>query len=194
MTQRLIQELSVTAELFNQTMSPGRLKMTVSDLAAYGEDDVANALARCRKECKFMPTIADIIERMPNQHPAVDEAWSIAPKEEDSTAVVTDEIMEAWGCALALWDDGEKTAARMAFKAAYERAVSSAMAESKRPKWWVSMGSDSRGRVGPIFDAVTKGRISPTRAADLLPPSMRDEILTLPTPNRPGSHKMLGGS
>jgi len=65
--------------------------------------------------------------------------------------------------------DGDKIAARMAFKESYERAVSVARAERKPVCWRMSLGHDVAGREAAITEATIKGLISTNYAVSLLP-------------------------
>lgn len=166
-SQILLQALAVTVALIGSEMSEATARALVSELSAYPEPAVLAALARCKLECKYRLSLADVIERMVDGHPGAEEAWEIVPKSERDTAVVTQEIMAA--IPFDLIDAGDMTAARMAFRESYNRNVAQARAERRKPVWFPSLGSDKRMREAPLARAVQLGRMSLEQANGLLP-------------------------
>lgn len=175
--KNLIKAIAVTAEMYNQNLSEARIEMMVADLSEYREIDLLHSLAACRKECRFMPTIADIIDRLPGGHPSADEAWAMIPRDESESTVWTAEIAQAWGLVASTLDDGDRVAARMAFKAAYDRLVSKARAEKRQPVWTPSMGTNVAGREAALLEAVERGRLDKSHAAALLPQNIASDKL-----------------
>lgn len=106
---------------------------------------------------KLMPGYAS------SKHISADEAWTIALRsmDEAETVVMTDEIMQARAIAWDVWDGGDKVAARMAFKGAYERLVS----ENNPPKWRVIQGHDPARREEAVAKAVSQGLLPKTELA-----------------------------
>jgi hypothetical protein len=170
---KIIENLIATAECFAQQMSQTRAEMILHDLREFSDNDILAALEKCRKTKKFMPSIAEIIEEMPTGWPSADEAWGLVPRTEDESTVWTQEIAEAWGAAYPMLCEGDKVAARMAFKAAYERLISDARNEGRKPDWVPSLGHDKRGHDAALQKAVELGRIDASHAK-ALSPSMPD--------------------
>jgi hypothetical protein len=162
----LIKAVAVTAELCGRTFSPEAAAVFVSDLDGFPEPAVIKALSRCRREVKGMLTIADVVARIDDGRPGVEEAWAMVPLDERTTVVWTDEMAQAFGIAHPLLEAGDKVAARMAFKSAYERMVAQARDERRPPRWTPSLG-DVGGRSAPILQAVQLGRISADQALAL---------------------------
>lgn len=165
----LLQAVAVTAELCGRTFSEGAARMFVQDLAGFDEQAVMKALARCRREVKGALTIQDVVTRIDDGRPGPDEAWAQMPFDEAQSVVWTDEMAEAFGVARGLLEDGEKVAARMAFKEAYTRLVGQARDAGKRVNWTPSLGFDKRGQEAVLADAVSKGRLSYEHAQSIAP-------------------------
>jgi hypothetical protein len=160
----LIEALCMTAEAMGSTLSPNAAKMMADDLERFTVNDLVNALTACRREVTGRLTLAAIIQRAEaaDGRPGKDEAWAIAMTTNDEweTVVLTDEIQLALAAAKPILDAGDKVGARMAFLSAYERLVSQAREDSKRPNWHVSVGFDANRRVEAIAKAVQMQRIT----------------------------------
>lgn len=161
-------EFKATAELYGRTMSDAAYAMLAVDLQAFTPRQICGALSRCRKELKAFPSVAEIIARIDDTRPGVEEAWSIIPKDEYSSIVWTDEMAEAFGPARELLAQGDPIAARMAFKECYPRLVADARARGKRANWWLSAGHASSGRDSAVQEAVQKGRITQQQAVAMI--------------------------
>lgn len=164
----LLEAVAVTAELCGRTFSEPAARVFVSDLSGYPEGQVLGALARCRKEVRGVLTVADVIQRLEDGRPGADEAWAMLPRSEAESVVWTDEMSAAFGIAAPLMDD-DKTAARMAFREAYKRAVDEAREQRKPVNWTASLGHDPRGREQALMRAVELGRLQATHALSLMP-------------------------
>lgn len=168
-TSTVIEAIAVTAELCGRTFSPGAAMVFASDLDGFDEAAVLKALSRCRKEVKGLLTVQDVISRVDDGRPGVEEAWAMLPTDESKTVVWTDEMASAWGVARPLLEAGDKVGARMAFKEAYAVAVAKARDERLRPKWTASLGDDKYGREPVLMEAVQKGRLSAPHVRAILP-------------------------
>lgn len=177
----LVQAVAVTAELCGRTFSEGAARVFVQDLARFSEPSVIGALARCRREVKGILTIQDVVSRLDDGRPGAEEAWAQMPFDEDASVVWSDEMAEAFGAARLLLREGDKVAARMAFKEAYVRLVGAARDAGRPVRWTPSLGHDKRGRDGALSDAVAKGRLSFEHAQELSPmlPPPADSMLAL---------------
>lgn len=165
----LIKAIAVTSELCGRTFSEAAAQVFVSDLACYPEPQVMKALVRCRKEVRGVLTLQDVVSRLDDGRPGVEEAWSMLPYTENTSAVWTDEMSQAFGVALRLIDDGAMVEARMAFKETYQRLVNEARDAGRPVNWTVTLGHDVRGREAVISDAVAKGRLSIGYARQFVP-------------------------
>lgn len=133
------------------------------------------------KDSKFPPVPAHIIDAIeancPDSRPGADEAWSMIPRDESSSVVMTEEMAEAYGIAKPLLDEGDQVAARMAFKEAYARIVDANKRDGVIPKWFPSLGDSKEGREAALNQAVRLGRISAEHAAGLLAPAQAVAML-----------------
>jgi hypothetical protein len=167
MSNELVKELIVTAEVSGTDLSEAAATMIVSELESYERSQVMGALRKCRRELKGRLTLAAIIERLDDGRPGAEEAWSMIPKNEDTSVVWSDEMALAFGIAGSLIADGDMIAARMAFKESYTRMVADARDARKPVNWTPSLGHDPRGRAGALLLAVEKGRLTMSQAEHL---------------------------
>lgn len=165
----LLQAVAVTAELCGRTFSEAAARVFVNDLANYPEQATINALARCRREVRGFLTIADVVSRLDDGRPGVEEAWAQMPFDESQSVVWTEEMAQAFGIARGLLEEGEKVAARMAFKEAYIRLIGQARDAGRPVSWTPSLGYDKNGREPVLSEAVALGRLSYEHAEDLCP-------------------------
>lgn len=161
---RIINEVTATAEIMGQQMTGPAIAVMVSDLEGKTESSVLHALQRVRRECQRL-TLAAIFERLPGGWVGADEAWARFPRDEDDSAVVTQEAMIAWGVASELMPDA--IAARMAFRDAYNRVVGEARARGEMPKPMLTLGHDRSRRSDAVVAALQLGAISRDRAMQL---------------------------
>lgn len=162
--------LTMAASVMGTTMGDEALEYIERELQEYSPVESLQAIRRCMREVKHKLTLADILERLPNQHPKAEEAWGICKDSivsEAVTVVRTSLMAEACGAAWPLADD--LVAARMAFKEKYQSLVDQAKARNEPPKWEASLGHDKAQREGPLLRAVQEGKLLPTYAQKLLP-------------------------
>lgn len=167
---RLLETLAVLAEVTGTEWSKPTIRVVEQELQAYPEPDVLLAIRRCQSELRHKVTLADILDRMPNQRPGVEEAWGLVSQvmnNEQLSICWTDEMREAYGVAAPLTDD--LVAARMAFKERYTKLVSEARATRKPIAWSVSLGWDKNLRAECVQEAARKNLISQEYATRLLP-------------------------
>lgn len=177
----LLQAVAVTAELCGRTFSEGAARVFVEDLSRFPEPAVMGALARCRREVKGALTIQDVVSRLDDGRPGVEEAWSQMPFDESQSVVWTDEMANAFGVARGLLDEGDRVAARMAFKETYVRLVGEARDAGRLVSWSPSLGFDKSGQDAVLAAAVSKGRLTYEHAQSISPalPAPASDILTL---------------
>lgn len=155
-------------------LSPRAMVSIFDDFEDYSIDAVLAALKHHRKTAKYAPTTNDIIELLEagNKRLTSDEAWAMMPLDEFETVVWTQEMAEAYGIASGILTEGDKIAARMAFRGAYERLCAEAVLMQRPISWSVCVGFD-KTRIEPALQkAVAAGRISQDRANKFLPAPM----------------------
>jgi hypothetical protein len=173
--EKLLNDLSGTAELMGKQLSPVALAMMANDLKDYSPALISEALHNLRKGTKpfSLGTIILEIEALrPDGRLGADEAWAMYPHDEATSAVITNEIAEAMHIAQPLLNEGDKVGARMAFKEAYARIVAKNKNEGIAPKWFPSLGSEPSGRELVIKEAVRLGRLPQSTITTLLPPPL----------------------
>ena len=150
------------------------LRIWWASLASHDIQEVSYAFSDYAKKGRYPPKPADILEVLdkikPDGRPTADEAWAMIPRNEEASAVMTNEMAEALHIAQPLLDEGDQIAARMAFKEAYGRVVDTAKRNGVRPTWFPSLGSDKDGREAVLAEAVRLGRLKADHAIGLLPP------------------------
>jgi len=161
------------------------LRMWWGMLAQYPIEAVEYGIQSAMAESKYLITPASVLEQLQvsDGRPDADEAWSIALKSMDeyATVVWNNEISEAYGIAYDIWADGDKVAARMAFKSAYDRIIDDNRRSGIQPNWTPTLGKDVAGREVALLEAREKGLLSHDRVNSLLP-----------TPEKPMAENVAG--
>jgi hypothetical protein len=165
----LAEAISLTAEVCGLALSPAAVEMLARDLADFSEPAVLSALSRCRMELQGPLKMVDILERIDDGRPDVEDAWTMMPKTELESVVWTDEMAHAWGVASPLLNNGDVAGARNAFKDAYSKAVLHARIKREPARWMPSLGNDVASRESVLLDAVRKRRLTAAHVAQLLP-------------------------
>lgn len=168
-SKTLLEAVAVTAELCGRTFSPAGAAVFVDDLAGYPEPGVLKALAKCRREVRGVLTVQDVISRVDDGRPGAEEAWAMMPLDEAQSVVWSDEMAEAFGIVGPMLADGDRVAARMAFKEVYTRLVTRNRDAGQAVRWTPSLGHDPRGREPALQVAVAAGRMSLEHARELAP-------------------------
>ena len=163
----------------NKTISSGAKAMFFKAMGGYTIEQFRFALtAHCmdKQRGRFTPKPADIIEQLDglgggDHRPGADEAWAIAltSRDEAETVIWTEEMAEAFALCSPVLQMGDEVGARMAFKDAYSRLVSSARHAGKPAKWSASLGWDSAKREAVIQKAQTAGLLPAPVVHALLP-------------------------
>ncbi len=154
--------INVCAVSYRQKIEEAQIAIYWELLSEYEFHDVEQAFKKHLQTNKFFPAISEIIEHIPaaqkSSHIGADEAWSIAKvaMNDANTVVTTDQIIEAWGIAYPLYSERDETAARMAFRDAYNRIIKTA---PENPKWFASTGGDKAQIAGVIAKAIALGRL-----------------------------------
>ncbi len=145
----------------NQTPSNSVISAVFDVLSEYSLENVIGALSAHSKKSKFAPTPADICElidsRSGSKHIGADEAWGIALAsfDESATVIITQEIAAARELVMDIYESGDTTGARMAFRESYTRIIATA----GNQKWYISPGTDRARRVDAITRAIDLGRL-----------------------------------
>ncbi len=168
--ERLVDLLAGTAEVIGDQLRPSTAVFMVADLAGYTLPVLERALAACRRELKGRLSLAAILERIEDGHPAPNEAWAIAIRaaDEGATVVWTGQTRDGWAAAYPLVLAGDKIAARQAFLEVYTRLVKEARAAGELGGHHVSLGSDVSGRDSVLRQAVAAGQLAHEQVAEHL--------------------------
>jgi hypothetical protein len=165
----LVEAITLTSELCGLVLSPAAAEMLARDLADFNENAVLAALGRCRMELQGALKMADILARLADGRPDVEQAWAMMPQTELASVVWTDEMAQAWGIAAPLLNNGDMIGARMAFREVYAKAVLDARIKRSPVRWIPSLGNDVASRESVLLEALQKGRLSAAHVAHLLP-------------------------
>lgn len=178
-SSKVIQAIAVTAELCGRSFTPAAARVFAQDLIGFADEAVMAALTRCRKEVKGILTVQDVISRIDDGRPGVEQAWAMIPYDEDTSVVWTEEMAQAHGIAAPLLRDGDRIGARMAFKESYAKFVADARDRSEPPKWTPSFGENPSGRQMALIDAVRAKRMELKTAMSLLAayPDLQEGLL-----------------
>ena len=192
--QKIVESIMVAVELMGQSISPMAAAILAEDLKQYPENIVIEALKNMRiSGGRFSQgaIVKEIEKLQPNGRIGADEAWSMTPRDEYTSVVMTDEMASAIAVAQPLLDEGDQIAARMAFKEAYTRITEANKRDGIKPSWFPSLGADKEGREDALNTAVRLGRISAEYAASLLAPSQAVAMLESNNKNLSIEHKQI---
>lgn len=159
--EEFLKPFNVLAAIYSKSLSEELVDTYFDLFEMYDGIEFANACKQHAKAGRFFPVPADLFALMPtaqkNKHVDAEEAWAICIDsfDEYATVVLTNEILEAKIIAQDIWDSGDKVAARMAFKSAYDRIIKTA----PEPKWTVSYGFDPTMRDVAVKKAQNLGRL-----------------------------------
>lgn len=164
-TIQFLKAMAILTQIYGRQFSTEEAReisqIYFDDLSIYPENQVLEALQRCRRELRTFPTIADVIQRIDDGRPGVEEAWSQLPASESDTVVWTDEMRIAYAASSRIMQrDGDEVAARMAFKETYLKAVLEARTARKPVKWSASLGHDPEQRKRALLLAVEQKRLA----------------------------------
>ncbi len=172
----VVQLVAKTLALYGRPL-PDKAMMSawLEGLASYPMNVIDAALKAYCAECgEFAPVPAGIAMRCKQMdgRPGVEEAWamSIVSQDEAQTVVWTSEMSEAFFICKPILDTCDDVAARMTFKEAYTRLVSTARARAIPVKWTPSLGTDPSNRKTALNAAVAQGLLPAPVVAGLLPP------------------------
>jgi hypothetical protein len=166
----LVKGLMATAEVIGDQLRPTAAAYMVQDLSCYSMAVLERALAGCRRELKGRLSLAAVLERIDDGHPAPNEAWAVAIQaaDERNTVVWTTLTQQAWNTALPLVQAGDKIAARPAFLETYARLLKDARAARLPASYTPSLGFDLTSRNAALTNAVSKGLLAHDQVTDHL--------------------------
>lgn len=173
----LAKAVAVTAELTGTNLSETAIQVMLEDLARYPEPQVMESLTRCRRELKGRLTIADVVSRLDDGRPGVEEAWAMLPKDESETAVWTEEMARAASVTHDLLARGDSVGARMAFKETYTKECQKARDNGAPVSWSATLGWDKYGREPVLLAAVQAGRLTAQQAQIYIPEADIETLL-----------------
>lgn len=173
--EEIVMALGVTCELTGTSMSKAAARAFCMHLAPYPKQAVLGALVRCQKEVSGFLKPKDVIERLDDGRPGPEEAWGSYPRDEYTSAMLTNEIAEAMGAVGHIGSD--RVAGRMAFKEAYQRIVQKNRDAGKPVEWFFSPGRDPGMRAECLAEAVRLGRVSAKYALGITAPEFHPTIL-----------------
>lgn len=188
--EKIADLIEITAEISGNPFKPQVIALMVEDLAEWEFNDIQAALNDCRREVKGRLSLKDIIDRLPkkgDELPSADELWGQVQEyltDETKTFVLPEMAFIALestnGGVLNLAKSGDKTAARMAFKAAYERV---SQGFNGRVQYSVRLGTDRENQAAAIKTAYLENKITKDTAGAFLPEF--DEMTGLLPPQNP---------
>jgi hypothetical protein len=176
--QRFSQLMDDLGTVYDKSVSPAMKRLYFDDLSAWPMEVIEAAMAAHRRSAdsgRFFPKPADLIAQIQLFRAAgrlsKDEAWALAMGSFDEAATVclTDEMLEAVAVAAPVWAVGDKVAARMAFKDAYERITGERRERGQAPVWTLSLGWDVERRATAAQEALRLGRMSAEQVQAHLP-------------------------
>jgi len=159
MSRELLEAIAVAAELTGTTFTKAAARVFADDLARYPLPAVLEALNRCRLEVRGRLVLADVVMRIEDGRPGVEEAWAMLPRNEAASVVWCAEMAVAHGACLPLLEAGDLVGARMAFKETYTAELLKARSNGVPAKFWASYGTDKAGRVKALSAAAERNRI-----------------------------------
>jgi hypothetical protein len=172
--EEVLRAIATTAEVTGAHLSREVLQAMHEDLSEYPAEAVLTAFKRVRREVRGRFSLADVIARVQatDGRPDADEAWAgaLPAQDERVTIVWTDDACQAFAVAKPLLDAGDKVAARMAFKSAYERITREARERGEPVRWFASLGHDPEERRAVVQPAEEQGKLTAGTARKLLGP------------------------
>jgi hypothetical protein len=184
----IAKNIALVAAEYEIQLDAARTRIWLTSLEPFGAEVVARAVQLLFADPTVgrygKPRINEIIAKCEqvtggDGHPNADEAWAIAilAADEANTVVWTEEIAGAYFRAASLLSGrGEETAARMAFKAAYDKLVTASRSAGLRTRWSATIGADESQRETALKEAVDAGKLA-------LSWKSPDDVPALPAPS-----------
>lgn len=174
----IFQKITVANTVTQSTLDDMAIKAMVEllDNQGYEFNDIQAALTACRREVKGRLSLKDIIDRLPkkgDELPSADELWGQVLEyltDESKSFVLPEMAFKALestnGGIYELAISGDKVAARMAFKAAYERL---SQGFNGKVQYSIRLGTDRENQAAVIKTAHLEKKITKEIALPFLP-------------------------
>jgi len=173
--------LKAMSSMAGREVTEAAAAMFLSDLSGYHEEEILMALKRFRIEKGGFPSVADIISRIEDGRPGVEEAWALLPRTEADSVVWTDEMAQAYSSVRHLMAE-DQVAGRLAFKEVYARLLAESRNKKSKVNWTVSLGQSREGRETALREALDKGRVARGQVDMLLPEPVRPQAKQIAGP------------
>ena len=153
-------------DLYDKKIKPERVSVYWDALNHRTLEDIKTAINRHIQDAergRFFPLPADISAQLPRELNAwldANEAWAACPKDEIQSSAMCDEMSQALFIAKDLIEMGDMVAARMAFIEHYNRLMTTAKSEGKKPKWFPSYGMDKELRYNADREVVERKNLA----------------------------------
>jgi hypothetical protein len=182
----LLKEIVGLAEAFGEGLTAERQVIYATALADIPKDQLRRAVRAAINQLKWFPKVAELRElagallnASNDGRPAPEEAWARMPKGrrmEENSIVWCEEERIAYAACRSLLLDGDRIAARMAFKETYEHEVAEARAQNRPVRWSVSVGFDVEHRLLTLAAGVQEKRITLEHALNFVPEQRRADF------------------
>lgn len=173
---KIVELLAVTNEVCGGAqLSDLAVEMMAVDLEKFPAEQLNGAFTRCSRECKGRVALKDIVQRIDDGRPSAEEAWTMLPRSEDESAMLTDEMRDVLYNNPALTEISDKWAARQAFTTAYNDACAEARNNVLPVSWMFSAGGDRNGRVECLRKALAKGLVTEKYVRAMAPEALEGE-------------------
>ena len=156
--EKLLEAIALAAELLGTELSKSAVRVFAADLSRYPIAQVLKSLERCRREVKGRLTLSDVIGRFDDGRPGVEEAWAMMPKNQDDSAVWTDEMRQASKVCADHLAAGRMHDAQKAFREKYLELVAEARDNGTPVNWVASEGHAQSGREEAHHEARNRNR------------------------------------
>jgi hypothetical protein len=160
------------------TVTPELSKLIDLSFGNADQKLLMQAAVEAMKTSRGRITIAEVQKQLdllsprhPDEHPSAEEAWSLVPKSEYESAMLTGEMTDAYfrGGIRDYLERDDHWNAEKTFKKLYDENVSKSRAAGKKAVWAATMGADKSMRVIGLEKAVSMGRMTSDMATNLDP-------------------------
>lgn len=158
--------LDATYDLLGKTpaakvISASSKALFFAALRDYSLEDIRVAMTAHVKEGTFTPVPNDIRvqinKRMTNQWIDADEAWAKMPKDEGMPGILNQVTAQALAAAAPMLAAGDVIAARMTFRATYNRLVEQEQLHGRAPVHFISPGGSLEAQQDLAAEGVRQG-------------------------------------
>lgn len=159
------------AEVHDASLSDAKLNFLLTEVEQFSAHQLERAWRNYRRlgKSKSFPTTSELIENLQDDHPSVQEAWSMIPKDEYRSVVWTEEMRKSYALAVPFLENNNASGAWFAFHDSYVKLLARARFNNKPARWSVSFGMDKSSRETVMIEAVEKKRMSLELACEWYP-------------------------